>query len=451
MEYFNYQRELIVSLLTGGATPDAVDVLSKIREEMLTGQFRQMFKAVQFLYSQGSPFTPLEVAEQCDMDYLDLITMCKDSAGTPRGIKGYAKRVRQGYLLNTAEIELQGVIEDIKNCDHESKIGAISERLEAAVGNLVIETDDKRPRSASEILEQYISIVNDRCNGAESERRLKFGIDAIDDITQGINVTDLVLLAGASGMGKTELMVKLATDGSSEKGGALIFSMEMDEYQIIERAIAGVAGLPISAVRSPLGMEQYQFGLFSNAMGIIKEKKLHVLDQAGLTVMEICAKAREHKTRYPETNMICIDYVGLIELQKADRHDIALGEVSRKLKALAKELKTPVILLTQITTKNVESRPNKRPFASDLKDSSRLQDDADWIIFTYRDEKYFPDTPWKGVAEIIFAKARHGKDGTAYMGWKDGHYVDADTSKIAMIAHEAEIESAHKSKSRKDF
>ena len=211
---------------------------------------------------------------------------------------------------------------------------------------------------------------------------------------------------------------------SNENEGALVFSMEMDEYQLIERAVAIEGGLPISAARNPRGMQQDDWSKFTAGMGKVKEKKFHVLDQAGLTVNEICAQAHEHKVRFPETNMICIDYVGLIPLQKADRHDIALGEVSRRLKQLAKDIKTPVLLLAQVTSKSVESRPDKRPMASDIKDSSRLQDDADWIIFPYRDEVYFPDTPAKGIAEINFAKARHGTQGAVYMGWVNGHFTN---------------------------
>lgn len=451
MDYFNYERELLVSLMTGGATPDAIEVMGKIRDEMLTGVFRQMYKSVLFLYSKGSLFGPLEVAEQCNMDYLDLITMCKNSAGSASNIKAYAKRVRQGYLLSKAESSLQEILTDIKECDHESKIGAIAERLEEAVKGMVIETDDKMPRSASDILEQYIEIVDQRCRGAEEQRRLKVGIASIDKITQGFNLIDLIIMAGAPGMGKTELMTSIINGSSSSSGGPLVFSMEMDEYQIIERSIAIESGLPISCARSPIGMQDHEWAKFSEAMGRVKEKKFYVLDQADLSVSDICSKAREHKTRHPETNLICIDYVGLIKLQKAERHDIALGEVSRRLKSLAKELKTPVLLLAQITTKNVEARTNKRPLPSDIKDSSRLQDDADWIIFPYRDEQYHEDSTMKGVAEIIFAKARHGSKGTAYMGWVNGHFTEIDEREAAQMAHQNEVQSQDKKKSSKQF
>lgn len=449
MDYFNYERELLVSLMTGGATPDAVEVLDKIRSEMLTGTFRQMYQAVKFLHSKGTPFGPVEVSEQCGVDYMDVVTMCRTSAGSASNIKGYAKRVRQGYLLRMAESELQGILQEIRDCDHESKIGPISERLEEAVKNLVIETDNKRPRSASEILETYTQVLEERFSGAENQKSLKFGIPEIDRITGGVNKTDLVILAGASGMGKTELMVSIINGCSTKEGGALVFSMEMEETQIIERSVAIEARLPISTIRDPRGMVDTDWAMVSHAMGSVMEKEFYVLDQSGLTTAEICSMAREHKTRHPSTNLICIDYVGLIELQKADRHDIALGEVSRKLKGLAKELKTPVLLLAQINTKSVESRPDKRPRASDLKDSTRLQDDADWIMCPYRDEKYHPDSPMKGLAEVIFTKARHGSDGVAYLGWLNGHFVDIDPAEAAHKVNQNHADN--REKTRKDF
>ncbi len=427
MNYFNYERELIVALMTAGTTPDVIEVLGKIEPKMFaTSYLAKQYSAIVDLHSKGLDFTPLEVSEKTGDLLSDLMELVKQTAGHARSVKRYAKRVRQGYYLRLAEMEFSEIVNEIQSCNDEAMIGSIAERVESAVKNLVVETDTKKPRVARDILEQYMTIIEQRYEGGEEERRLKVNIDAIDEKTHGFNLTDLIILAGCPGMGKTEMMMKMVNGCSDENGGALVFSMEMDEYQLIERAVAIAGGLPISAARSPRGMEQDDWKKFIVGTGSVKEKKFHVLDQAGLSVSEICAQATEHKTRYPSTNLICIDYIGLIPLQKADRHDIALGEVSRRLKQLAKEIKTPVLLLAQVTSKSVESRPDKRPMASDLKDSSRLQDDADWIMFPYRDEVYNDNTPAKGVAEINFAKARHGTQGVVYMGWVNGHFVEID-------------------------
>ena len=425
MIYDNYELELVASLMVSQATPDVNEVLEKIEPEMFCkGSFREMYKAIRGLHSKGLEFDMIAVAHKANVDLDGTIEMVKNSTGNATRVKYFAKKVRQGFYLRKAEFEFTQILDQIKNCSDESMIGDIAQNVEDAVKNLVIETDKKKPKLAGDILDQYLEIIDTRFNGGESERRLRVGVDAIDEKTQGFNQTDLIIVAGCPGMGKTELMMTMVNGCSNENEGALVFSMEMDEYQLIERAVAIEGGLPISAARNPRGMQQDDWSKFTSGMGKVKEKKFHVLDQAGLTVNEICAQANEHKVRFPETNMICIDYVGLIPLQKADRHDIALGEVSRRLKQLAKDIKTPVLLLAQVTSKSVESRPDKRPMASDIKDSSRLQDDADWIIFPYRDEVYFPDTPAKGIAEINFAKARHGTQGAVYMGWVNGHFTN---------------------------
>lgn len=450
MNYENYELELVASLMVSKPTPDVTEVLGKIEPEMFCkGSFRDMFKAVRDLNSKGNEFDLFAVAAKTGIDSSGIIEMVKNSIGSESRVKFFAKKVRQGYYLRKAEFEFTQIISQIQNCTDESMIGEIAENVEEAVKNLIVETDTKKPRVAADILDQYVDIIDKRYEGGEEERRLKVGVKAIDEKTHGFNQTDLIILAGCPGMGKTELMMTMANGCSNENEGALIFSMEMDEYQLIERSVAIQGNLPISAVRSPRGMNQEDWQKFTIGMGQVKEKKFYVLDQAGLNVNEICAQATEHKTRHPKTNLICIDYVGLIPLAKADRHDIALGEVSRRLKQLAKELKTPVVLLAQVTSKAVESRVDKRPMASDIKDSSRLQDDADWIIFPYRDEVYNENTPAKGYAEINFAKARHGTQGKVYMGWRNGHFVEVEQHIADMACRSKQEES--KTKGYKDF
>lgn len=449
MIYENYELELVSSLMMAQATPDAIEVLGKIEPEMFSkGSFRDMYKAIRDLHAKGLEFDFISVSAKANIDLGGVTEMIKGSTGSAGRVKVFAKKVRQGFYLRKAQFEFSQIIEQIQNCTDESMIGEIAENVEQAVKNLVVETDTKKPRSAQDILEQYVDIVDQRYQGGEEQRRLKVGVSAIDEKTQGFNQTDLIILAGCPGMGKTELMMTMVNGCSDENSGALVFSMEMDEYQLIERAVSIQGNLPLSSARNPKGMSQEEWTKFSVGMGQVKEKKFYVLDQAGLSVNEICTQATEHKLRHPNTNLICIDYVGLIPLGKADRHDIALGEVSRRLKQLAKDIKTPVLLLAQVTSKVVESRPNKRPMASDIKDSSRLQDDADWIIFPYRDEVYFEDSPSKGIAEIDFAKARHGTKGVVYMAWINGHFSEIDQ---AFAYNQAKTPVEDKRPSKKDF
>jgi len=427
MNYFNYERELIVAIMMGGATPNALEVLGKIEPEMIqSGNIRLMYSAAKDLHSKGIEFSPIEVSEKTNILLSDIMELCKTSAGSPANVKSYAKRVRQGFYLRKAESELTLVLQDIKSCNDESMIGDIAEKVEGAIKNLVVETDDKKPVIAYDLAENYMQILEDRFAGGEHDRRLKFGIESIDEKTGGVNPTDLIVLGGCPGMGKTELMATLSNAASDEAGGSLLFSLEMSQDELIERSIAIESGLPLGDLRNPRGMGDFEFAKVQQSIGIVMKKKFHVLDQGGLKINEIFAKAVDHKSRHPETNLICVDYAGLVNTSEYQDQVRALGEVGKKLKELAKKIQTPVILLAQVVSKNVEQRADKRPMASDLKGSSELQDAADWIIYPYRDVVYNKESPAKDVAEINFAKARHGTQGAIYMNWKNGHFTECD-------------------------
>lgn len=447
MNYDNYELELVSALMQSDETPDFIEVIDKIEPSMFqNGSFRQMFTAVKELHSKGCEFDVLAVADKTGIDSMGLVEMIKKSIATPRRVKTFAKKVRQGYYLRTARDEFTRVIESIDNCTDESMIGDIASMVESAVVNLVVENDKKKPVIARELAESYMQVLGDRMAGENHDRRLKFGIEAIDDKTGGVNPTDLIVLAGCPGMGKTELMVTLSNAASDEDKGALLFSLEMSETELIERSIAIEGCVSIGSLRNPLHMNDFEVAKIGEAMCRVRDKKFHVLDQGGLTINEIFAQAVDHKARYPETNLICVDYAGLVDTSQYQDQVRALGEVGKKLKELAKRIQTPVILLSQVVSKNVEQRGDKRPMASDLKGSSELQDAADWIIFPYRDVVYNEDSPCASIAEINFAKARHGTQGAVYMEWKNGHFIEYDQGSADHMVKQSKQSAARPTK-----
>lgn len=431
MNYFNYERELVSALIKGGMTPDAMDVLAKIEPSMFTNTFLgQCFLKIKQFTAQGDLIDIIGIGEAVDPEdgFFNLAEVCKQSTGAESNVKAYAKRVRQGFYLRKAQETLIESLNMIETCNEERKIGEVAAKIEDALKGLVVETDHKKPRVLEAVIEEYLTIMEDRVTGSESQRRIKTGIESLDIHTGGFNLSDLIVIGGTPGMGKTELMTRIVNGSTNEHDGALIFSMEMDEYQLAERALAESSGQAIQTIRSPQGMTDSDFAMFSHGLGKIKTNKVWLFDEAGLNVQEICSIAKRHKAEHPETKLIAIDYLGLIPTGKAERHDIAVGDISRRLKQLAKELHTPVLLLCQLTSKDIEKRPknSRRPNASDIKDSSRVQDDADWIIFPYRDEVYSDNSPAKGYAEIIIAKARHGQRGTVYQKWNNGHFQEVN-------------------------
>lgn len=424
MNYDNFEMECVSALMSSEETPDFIEVMDKIESKMFrNGSFRDIFIAVKDLNSKGLEHDFVTVSEKTGISLDGLTSMLTGAMKRGTRLKQYAKKVRQGYYLRTARDEFTRVIESIDNCTDEKMIGEIAQQVEAAVVNLVVETDKKKPVIASQLTENYMQVLESRLNGDNSDRRLKFGIEAIDEKTGGVNPSDLIVLAGCPGMGKTELMVTLSNSASCENSGSLMFSLEMSETELIERSIAIESGISLTQLRNPINMNDFEVAKITEAMCRVRDKKFHVLDQGGLSINEIFAQAVDHKARFPETNLICVDYAGLVDTSQYQDQVRALGEVGKKLKELAKKIQTPVVLLSQVVSKNVEQRGDKRPMASDLKGSSELQDAADWIIFPYRDVVYNEDSPCANLAEVNFAKARHGTQGAVYMEWKNGHFM----------------------------
>lgn len=175
MIYDNYEIELVSSLMLSQATPDVNEVLDKIEPDMFSrAQFREMYRIIRNLHSKGLEFDFISVSHKADIELENLTEMVKNSTGNASRVKYFAKKVRQGYYLRKAEEEFSQILDQIKNCSDESMIGEIAESVEEAVKNLIIETDSKKPKVASEILEQYMDIIDNRYNGGESERRPGF-------------------------------------------------------------------------------------------------------------------------------------------------------------------------------------------------------------------------------------------------------------------------------------
>ncbi len=233
-----------------------------------------------------------------------------------------------------------------------------------------------------------------------------------DRMTSGLQPGELIIIAGRPSMGKTTYAMNIAEYATIKSGKpVLVFSMEMPSESLGLRIFSSLARIDQQKIRTGQGMDDHDWSRIGSVVTMLSEKKLFIDDTPALTPIDLRARARRVAKHHGDIGLIVIDYLQLMRVQGQSENRVAeISEISRSLKALAKELRTPVIALSQLN-RSLEQRPNKRPVMSDLRESGAIEQDADLIVFIYRDEVYNKDSPEKGVAEIIIAKQRNGPIG----------------------------------------
>ena len=253
------------------------------------------------------------------------------------------------------------------------------------------------------------------------------GFTALDHKTAGFQPGDLVILAARPAMGKTALALNMGFNAASTPDQArtvILFSLEMPTVQLATRILSSEAQISSEGMKSGR-MEQFEIEKLSMTMNRIKSTSIFIDDTAGLSITDCRAKCRRlaaqaQDGRIPPVGMVIIDYLQLMKGPQGVNREQEISEISRSLKSLAKELNAPVIALSQLN-RGVESRPNKRPLLSDLRESGAIEQDADIILFVYRDEYYNPESEDKGLAELIIAKHRSGGLGTIKLQFIGAH------------------------------
>ncbi len=237
----------------------------------------------------------------------------------------------------------------------------------------------------------------------------------------GLHPTDLIIIAGRPSMGKTSLAMNIAEFVSLvEKVPVAVFSLEMGQEQLLLRLLASLAEIDQSKLRNSRFLDKNDWVNLVNACGELYEAPLYIDDTPGISPMEIRAKLRRLAMR-EDLGLVIVDYLQLMTTKsRADSREQEISEISRSLKAIAKEFHIPLIALSQLN-RRVEERSVKRPMMSDLRESGAIEQDADIICFIYRDEVYNPDTEHKGKAEIIVAKHRNGPTGNIELKWDPEH------------------------------
>jgi replicative DNA helicase len=247
------------------------------------------------------------------------------------------------------------------------------------------------------------------------------GYTKLDEMTSGLQGGDLIVVAGRPSMGKTALALNFAQHIAVDNGlPVAIFSMEMSSTQLAMRMLGSIARVDQHKMRTGR-LNDKEWGELSEAMSKLHETPIFIDEAGALTALEVRARARRLKREYSKLGLIVIDYLQLMSAStQGENRATEISEISRSLKAMAKELDVPVVALSQLN-RALEQRPNKRPQMADLRESGAIEQDADLILAIYRDEVYNPDSPDKGVAEINLLKQRNGPIGVVKLTFLGQH------------------------------
>ncbi|MFI4853333.1 MAG: replicative DNA helicase [Candidatus Makana argininalis] len=382
---------------------------------------RVIFNEMQFLLELKKPIDLITISESLDQKKkLDIsggfIYLADLSKNTPSisNIDAYANIVREKAIIR----EMITVAKEIADTGYNTK-GKSSDDLLDIAESLVFQISEKRinnsirPKKIENILEHIVNRIKFLYKNPKNNiTGISSGYKDLDDKTYGFQKSDLIIIAARPSMGKTTFAMNICENVSiKENKPVLIFSLEMTVEQIMIKMLSSMSRVDQARIRTGILNDQDWLKI-SNTIKILLEKKnIYIDDSSELTPTSLRSRARRIYKENNGLSMILIDYLQLMKVPSLyDNRNVEIAEISRSLKSLAKELKIPVIAISQLN-RSLEQRLDKRPINSDLRESGSIEQDADLIIFIYRDEIYNENSNMKGIAEIIIGKQRNGPIG----------------------------------------
>ena len=384
-------------------------------------QYGVMFEAMVELFNEGKPVDLITLQNRLkekdvppEVSSLEFVRDILTTVPTSANVKSYANIVREKAVLR----RLIRVNEDIANTCYVGKepLEQILAQTEKSVFDLL------QSRSSGDFvpIRQVALNVLEKIETASKTQGTVTGVPTgfidLDYKTSGMQPSDFVLIAARPSMGKTAFVLNLVDHVAVRKGlPCMIFSLEMSKEQLVNRMLAMESNVDSQKLRTGQMNDQEWERLIESA-GVIGKSSLIIDDTPGISIAELRSKCRKYKLEH-DLSMIIIDYLQLMTGSgKGDSRQQEISDISRSLKALARELSVPVIALSQLS-RAVEQRPDHRPMLSDLRESGAIEQDADVVMFIYRDDYYDHDSEKKGIAEIIIAKQRNGPIGTVELAW----------------------------------
>ena len=415
------EQAILGSMLTDkDAVIAALEVLKE--DSFYREDNKLIFNAITNLYSRNEPIDIITVkAELVELGALDRVggleylVELPERVPTTANVERYIKIVDEKAMLRRLITSANELI--ALGYDESENVDNIMDMAEKKIFDLAAKKNTAGYAVMKDILVESFAELERLYNQKGNVTGVSTGFYDLDNITAGLHNSDLLIVAARPAMGKSAFAINLATNAAVKSGvPAVIFNLEMSKEQVGNRILCSEALVDSNKIRTGQ-IEDEDWMKLAQTLGRISDAPIYIDDTPGISAMEIRAKCRKLKLE-KNIGLIVIDYLQLISGsgKKNASREQEISEISRSLKILAKELNVPVIALSQLS-RTAEKRDDKRPMLSDLRESGAIEQDADIVMFLYRDDYYNPDTEKKNVAEVILAKHRGGSTGTVELAW----------------------------------
>lgn len=429
----SYSQEAEHAVLAAMMAIGDGEVSDKMSRQLNTNDFylvesREIWDAIQTLRLKGQSIDPVLVSEACDDVSLEYVVDLFESHASTANLFTYAKIVKERAQERMAVYGLQEAMTLLtdKSGEWQERLKRAEEKALTALTGITETTSG--PRHVKDIAKQWTLEMAERLEGNKQADGYSTGIREMDALLHPKMMPkgSLVCVGARPKMGKSALMTMFVDHFLQRNLQTLVFSMEMPDQQVWERMVSqGASMSPAKFYTSMNGDDYYAVQEYTSRR---IEKPLYIDDTPGITLGHIKAEARKLK-RNGQVGLICVDYLTLMAVDKAERNDLAYGKVTRELKNLARELGCVVLLLTQLN-RSIESRPimDRKPMPSDSRDTGQIEQDADLWIGLFRAGAYEEEIPHPRLTHCTIRLNRHGKTGTVYLDLAEGYFVQMATA-----------------------
>ena len=416
------EQAVIGSMLTDkDAVISAMEVLKK--EDFYREDNQVIYEAILNLNSKGEPVDIITVKAELEsmgmfekVGGLEYITELPERVPTTANAEKYIKIVSEKATLREL-IRTANEIIDL-GYDPTEDLNDIMEGAEKRIFNVMQGKNQKGYEQIKDVLVENFTKLEELYNRKQHITGVPTGFVELDYKTAGLHGSDLVLIAARPAMGKTAFALNIATHAAVKaKVPVAVFSLEMSKEQLVNRILCSESMVDSNKVRTGK-LEEDDWGKLASSIGPLSEAEIYIDDTPGISITEIRAKCRKLKLE-KDIGLVVVDYLQLVQgtnVRRNGSREQEISEISRSLKILAKELNVPVVALSQLS-RAAEKRDDKRPMLSDLRESGAIEQDADIVMFLYRDDYYNKESEKKDIAEVIIAKHRGGSTGTVELLW----------------------------------